>query len=97
MTRLLQLDGTVNRLAGSKTGLRAGAQVRVLVLGVIPGYRHMGIDGLLYLESFREGIRKGYKRGEFSWLLEDNEAIMRPLEALGAKRYKTYRVYDLPL
>ncbi len=72
-------------------------QVRVLVLGVIPGYRHMGIDGLLYLESFREGIRKGYRRGEFSWLLEDNEAIMRPMEAIGAKRYKTYRVYDLTL
>jgi GNAT superfamily N-acetyltransferase len=72
-------------------------QVRVPILGVIPGYRHMGIDGLLYLESFREGIRKGYKRGEFSWLLEDNAAILGPLEAIGAKLYKTYRVYDLPL
>lgn len=70
-------------------------QVRVLLLGVAQGYRRMGIDGILYLETFKEGIKKGYKRGEFSWILEDNHAMIRPLEAIGATRYKTYRVYDL--
>ncbi len=72
-------------------------QVRVLLLGVAPGYRKLGIDGVLYLETFREGTKKGYHRGEFSWILEDNEAMARPLEAMGAKRYKIYRVYDLSL
>lgn len=72
-------------------------QVRVLLLGVAQGYRRIGIDGVLYLETFKEGIKKGYKRGEFSWILEDNEAMIRPLEAIGATRYKTYRVYDLSL
>lgn len=72
-------------------------QVRVLLLGVAQGYRRKGIDAVLYLETFKEGIKKGYKRGEFSWILEDNEAMIRPLEAIGASRYKTYRVYDLPL
>jgi GNAT superfamily N-acetyltransferase len=72
-------------------------QVRVLLLGVAPGYRKLGIDGVLYLESFREGTKKGYHRGEFSWVLEDNVAMARPLEAIGGRRYKTYRVYDLPL
>jgi hypothetical protein len=72
-------------------------QVRVALLGVAPGYRKLGIDGVLYLESFREGTKKGYHRGEFSWVLEDNVAMARPLEAIGGRRYKTYRVYDLPL
>jgi GNAT superfamily N-acetyltransferase len=72
-------------------------QVRVLLLGVAQGYRRMGIDAVLYMETFKEGIKKGYKRGEFSWILEDNDAMIRPLEAIGASRYKTYRVYDLPL
>ncbi|MEJ5376325.1 MAG: N-acetyltransferase [bacterium] len=72
-------------------------QVRVLLLGVAQGYRRKGIDAVLYLETFKEGIKKGYKRGEFSWILEDNDAMIRPLEAIGASRYKTYRVYDLPL
>jgi len=72
-------------------------QVRVLLLGVAQGYRRKGIDAVLYLETFKEGVKKGYKRGEFSWILEDNEAMIRPLEAIGASLYKTYRVYDLPL
>jgi RimJ/RimL family protein N-acetyltransferase len=42
-------------------------------------------------------MRKGYKRGEFSWILETNEAMIRPLERLGARHYKTYRVYDYVL
>jgi hypothetical protein len=72
-------------------------QLRVLILGVNEGYRKMGVDVLLYVETFREGLRKGYKRGEFSWILEDNVAMVRPLEAIGARHYKTYRIYDLPL
>jgi hypothetical protein len=72
-------------------------QLRVLILGVTEGYRKMGIDGILYLETAKEGIRKGYKRGEFSWILEDNLAMIRPLEAIGARHYKTYRVYDMPI
>jgi ribosomal protein S18 acetylase RimI-like enzyme len=72
-------------------------QLRVLLLGVAQGYRRMGIDAALYLETFKEGMRKGYKRGEFSWILETNEAMIRPLERLGARHYKTYRVYDYVL
>lgn len=72
-------------------------QLRVLILGVTEKYRKLGIDGLLYMEIFKEGIRKGYKRGEFSWILEDNVAMIRPLEAIGARHYKTYRIYDMPL
>jgi GNAT superfamily N-acetyltransferase len=72
-------------------------QVRVLLLGVIKPYRRKGIDAILYLETFREGLAKGYYRGEFSWLLEDNLDIIRPLEGIGARHYKTYRIYDLPL
>lgn len=72
-------------------------QLRVLLLGVAQGYRRMGIDAALYMETFKEGLKKGYKRGEFSWILETNEAMIRPLERLGARHYKTYRVYDYPL
>jgi ribosomal protein S18 acetylase RimI-like enzyme len=72
-------------------------QVRVLLLGVAKAYRKKGIDAILYLETFKEGFKKGYYRGEFSWFLEDNIDIISPMEGIGAKRYKTYRIYDLPL
>jgi len=70
---------------------------RVLTLGIRPGYRASGIDALLIHEMFVRARRQGYPGGEFSWILEDNLAMRRPLEALGAKVYKTYRVYDRPI
>lgn len=72
-------------------------RARVLTLGVKEGYRASGVDALLYHELFHRGHRRGYTRGEFSWILEDNLAMRRPLENMGAVVYKTYRVYDRPL
>jgi ribosomal protein S18 acetylase RimI-like enzyme len=69
-------------------------RARVLVLGVVKEYRKLGIDVIMYRDLFRYGMEKGYYAGEFSWILEDNMAIRRPLEAFGAEVYKTYRVYQ---
>jgi len=69
-------------------------QARVLTLGIKHGYRASGVDALLIHELFLRCGRRGYPRGEFSWILEDNYAMRRPLEATGAIAYKTYRIYD---
>ncbi len=71
--------------------------VRVLTLGVKEGYRTSGVDALLYYEMFERGAPKGYTRGEFSWVLEDNLAMRRPLENMGAVPDKVYRVYERPV
>jgi hypothetical protein len=39
----------------------------------------------------------GYKRGELSWILEDNQPMQKGIDALGGKRYKTYRIFQSPL
>ncbi len=39
----------------------------------------------------------GYTGAELSWTLEDNELVNRTLEAVGARRYKTHRIYEKPL
>lgn len=70
---------------------------RVLTLGVVKEHRRRGIDSMLYYRLYQNCRRKGYPAGEFSWILEDNVAIRRPLERLGAYVYKTYRIYDYPL
>jgi hypothetical protein len=70
---------------------------RVLTLGIKPGFRTSGIDALLYYEMFVRGRARGYMKGEFSWVLEDNLAMRRPLENMGARVYKTYRIYDRPV
>jgi hypothetical protein len=71
--------------------------VRVLLLGVKTAYRKRGVETLLYLELFRRGQAKGFHQGELSWILEDNHLMQKGIEALGGKRYKTYRIYQSPL
>ena len=45
----------------------------------------------------RTSIALGCTLGEFSWVLEDNLPMRRIAEAVGAKIYKTYRLYDKAL
>ena len=70
---------------------------RVLTLGVKPEHRHKGLDALLILHLWTEGVRAGYAKGECSWILEDNWDMRRGLERIGASVHKTYRVYEKPL
>ncbi|MCS7315806.1 MAG: hypothetical protein RMI94_14465 [Bryobacterales bacterium] len=74
--------------------MRAIRRMRVLILGVLEEYRTTGAAAALYAALFRNGRRAGYEEGEFSWVLEDNVMMNRSLEALGARRYKTYRIYE---
>jgi len=71
--------------------------VRVMLLGVKHAFQKRGVEGLLYYETFKRGTNKGYFRGECSWILEDNLLMQRGIEAMGGKRYKTYRVYEMPI
>jgi len=71
--------------------------VRVMLLGVNRAFRKKGIEGLLYLETFKRGIKKGYPKAECSWVLENNPLIQRGIEAMGGKRYKTYRIYEMSI
>lgn len=71
--------------------------VRVLVLGVIPEYRKLGIDALLYYKSALGANKKGMTTGEMSWILDNNDKMNRPIIAMGGEVYKTYRFYEKPL
>ncbi|MCP4428962.1 MAG: GNAT family N-acetyltransferase [Chloroflexi bacterium] len=68
--------------------------LRVLILGVIEQYRGKGIDALMYYETTKAGVANGYKFAEASWILENNDMMNRSMEMMGAKVYKTYRVYE---
>ena len=69
-------------------------RVRTLALGILPEYRRRGFDALLYFEAIREGVRLKYRQAEFSWLLEDNLDIQRPLEVFGGRVYRRYRIVE---
>ncbi len=71
--------------------------LRLLLLGIKSEYRNRGVDALLFREGFK-GVKKGgYRRVEFSWILEDNIPIQRIIEMIGGRLYKKYRIYEKPL
>lgn len=62
--------------------------------GVLPEYEHMQIGALIYLEGWKRALSRGYKTLKTSWVLETNKAMNRGLEWLGARMYRTYRIYE---
>jgi hypothetical protein len=68
--------------------------VRVLALGVVEEYRTSGLAAGFYATLVRNARKLGFGDCEMSWILEDNVLMNRSLEVMGAKRYKTYRIYD---
>ncbi|HYP62617.1 MAG TPA: dATP pyrophosphohydrolase [Acidocella sp.] len=79
------------KLSGVKTA-------RVPLMGVRRAAAHDVIGGLLpflMIDMVRkEALQKGFTHIELSWILEDNLPMRRMNESLGAKAYKTYRIYD---
>jgi ribosomal protein S18 acetylase RimI-like enzyme len=66
---------------------------RLIALGVVEKYRRHGIAEALVLQVMEEAMIKRGITGELSLTLENNFMINRFLEAIGAQKYKTYRIY----
>jgi len=69
--------------------------LRMVVLDVLEEYRLRGVAEMLIFHTLRYAKNVLHcSAGELSWTLEDNLAVNRTIEAVGGKRYKTYRVYE---
>jgi GNAT superfamily N-acetyltransferase len=73
---------------------RSIRSLRVIALGVVQAFRTSGVAAAFYATLIRNSLRLGYENCEMSWILEDNVLMNRSIEALGVKRYKTYRIYE---
>ena len=67
------------------------------LLAVLEEHRARGLDSLLYLETARALLRKGYAWVDMSLTSEHNVTINRLSEKLGWQRYKVYRTYHMSL
>lgn len=70
-------------------------RLRVFVLFVVPEYRKKGVSGAIYLNMWRKGIEKGYKRGEASTIWEYNKPMINDIKEFIGEPYKTYRLYRM--
>jgi hypothetical protein len=80
---------------------RPPTAVRIPLMGVRKIYQRSASGSALALGvvfRVREAhLKRGLTRAELSWILEDNLAMRRMIEAMGAVAYKTYRVYERAL
>ena len=72
-------------------------RIRLMFFGVRPRFRNQGVDAILFHECLAYARERGYRTCEPSMLLEDNDLILRASEAMGGRRYKTWRIYEMPL
>ena len=68
--------------------------LRVLTLGIKKDYRMRGIQSLMFEEGLRAALKRGLTGCEVSWMLEDNDLVLRSVKLWGGRLYKTYRMYD---
>ena len=71
--------------------------LRIYALGVVDGYRKMGIEAVLYGTIIKEYRRKGLKYAEAGWTLENNTLINEAIIAIKGDPHKKYRLYEKPL
>jgi hypothetical protein len=82
------------KVEGAKSG-------RLVILGIKKKYRlqrkYAALSLYLYAEMNDGGRKVGMTWGELGWTLEDNAAVNTGIRMMGAKKVKTYRVYEKSL
>jgi hypothetical protein len=72
--------------------------VRIVALGIIPEFRNIGLDAVMYYEVGKRAADLGIYKGEASWILENNLMMNRALTVtMLNKVYKTYRLFDISI
>jgi len=97
---LKQIDGRLTtfgfpvglaRLLYNKSRIR---KARYIAMGVRPQFRRLGIAEMMVLRIMEAGMVKCGFQAELSMTLENNVMINRFIESIGARRYKTYRIFN---
>lgn len=71
--------------------------IRVLTMGVVSEFRNRGLETLLISDTVDVSRSLGMRSAETGWILEDNALMNRSLEAMGARHYRTHRIYEKSL
>jgi hypothetical protein len=70
--------------------------IRGFAGGVLEPYRGRGVEAVLFIRMADAALPR-YRWAEISWVLETNVMMRRTAEMLGAKVYRTYRIYEKQL
>lgn len=68
--------------------------IRILLLGVVDGYRKMGIEACIYGSIIKSYRAKNFEYAEAGWTLEHNDLVNNAIIAIKGDPYKKYRIYE---
>jgi GNAT superfamily N-acetyltransferase len=96
------LDGKLLPLGWAKLAwnllARPPKSVRMPLMGLRKKYHGTPVGAVLGMAAIARvrayHVGRGTRRGEASWILEDNMPMRRMIESFGGKAYKTYRIYE---
>lgn len=81
-----------------KANLARIKTARMLALGLLPEFRRRGVVELFILRTLQTGKNSlRYTGADLGWTLEDNDLVNRPIEVVGARHYKTFRIFQKSL
>ncbi len=73
------------------------SHLRTALMGVLPEHQGKGIDAMLHQYVVEKGYENGYISSEIGWVLETNLDMIRVAERMGAKPFKTFRMFETTL
>lgn len=77
------------------TGKNKVKSLRIIMLGVVEGFRKSGVEMSFYTTIIDEVVkRKRIKAVEASWVLEDNILMNKAIQDIGGVPYKRYRIFE---
>jgi GNAT superfamily N-acetyltransferase len=78
-------------------GLKKTDRFRLILMGVLEEYRGRGIENALYMNVAKNGMEMGFRELEMSLVVETNVPMVKIMEKLPVKIYKTYRLFSKSL
>jgi len=74
-------------------GRRHINRIRIIIMGVLPEWRGLGIDWCLYARVAEYVKRKNLAYGEACYVMENNSAMNKMMKALGGSIVKEYQLF----
>jgi GNAT superfamily N-acetyltransferase len=72
-------------------------RLRVYTLGIHPDFQRLPLGLPLYVHTWEAAAAAGISKAEASWVLDTNTRMNGAIEKLGARRYRTWRIYACAL
>jgi GNAT superfamily N-acetyltransferase len=65
------------------------------IMVMLPQYHGRGLDAILYLNTARAALARGYQWMDMSLVAEENTAVRLLAEKVGGRIFKRYRIYEI--